>query len=251
MSSTDQAVAFIAMLAALDTTGTDTQHIDELTALEALKSAISARQARITDTFATSHRAKLIKAGSTPADARRSVCAQIALARRDSPSKGNRHVGLAHTLVHEMPLVLRALEHGHGSEWRATLIARETAHLSKEHHAEIDAAIADHLAGWSDQHTAHQARGWAHRLDPNGAADRARKAVTDRRVTIRPAADCMTYVTALLPVKEGVGVYGALHRAAMTAHCDPDDHRSKGQVMADTVPMDALASSGRSASSAR
>ena len=30
MSSTDQAVAFIAMLAALDTTGTDTQHIDEI-----------------------------------------------------------------------------------------------------------------------------------------------------------------------------------------------------------------------------
>src|SRR6478735_1316801 len=235
MSSTDQAVAFIAMLAALDTTGTDTQHIDELTALEALKSAISARQARITDAFATSHRAKLIKAGSTPADARRSVCAQIALARRDSPTKGNRHVGLAHTLVHEMPLVLRALSRGEGSEWRATLIARETAHLSKEHHAEIDAAIADHLAGWSDQHTAHQARGWAHRLDPDGAADRARKAVTDRRVTIRPAPDCMTDLTALLPMKEGVGVYGALHRAAMTAHGDPDDHRSKGQVMADEL----------------
>jgi hypothetical protein len=249
MSSTEQAVAFIAMLAALDTAGSDADHIDELTALEALKAAISARQARVTDAFAVSHRSKLIKAGSTSTDARRSVCAQIGLARRDSPSKGNRHVGLAHTLVHEMPLVLRALEHGQGSEWRATLIARETAHLSTEHHAEIDAAIADQLAGWSDQHTAHQARGWAHRLDPNGAADRARKAVTDRRVTIRPAADCMTYLTALLPVKEGVGVYGVLHRAAMTAHCDPDDHRSKGHVMADTVPIDALASSGRSASS--
>jgi hypothetical protein len=46
-------------------------------------------------------------------------------------------------------------------------------------------------------------------LDPNGAADRARKAVTDRRVTIRPAPDCMTYLTALLPVKDGVGVYGS------------------------------------------
>ena len=45
----------------------------------------------------------------------------------------------------------------------------------------------------------------------------------------------MTYVTALLPVKDGVGVYGALHRAAMTAHCNPDDHRSKGQVMADEL----------------
>ena len=170
MSSTEQAVAFIATLAALDTTGTDTDHIDELTALEALKAAISARQARITDAFVLSHRAKLIRAGSKSVDARRSVCAQIGLARRDSPHKGNRHVGLAATLVHELPLVLQALERGEGSEWRATLIARETAHLSKEHHAEIDAAIADQLAGWSDQHTAHQARCLADRLDPDRTA---------------------------------------------------------------------------------
>ena len=250
MSSTEQAVAFRALLAALDTAGSDAELIDEITALEQLKTAITARQARLTDAFAVSQRAELIKAGVKPVDARRSVCAQIGLARRDSPHRGNLHVGLAHTLVHEMPRVLQVMERGEASEWRATLIARETAHLSKEHRGEIDAAIADQLAGWSDQHTAHQARGWAHRLDPDGAADRARKAVTDRRVTIRPAPDCMTHLTALLPVKEGVGVYGALHRAAMTAHCDPDDHRSKGQVMADTVPMDALASSGRSASTA-
>ena len=235
MSSTEKAVAFLATLAALDIPGSDAERIDEITALEQLKTAISARQARLTDAFAVSHRAKLVKAGVKPVDARRSVCAQIALARRDSPHKGNRHVGLAHTLVHEMPRVLQVLEHGEGSEWRATLIARETAHLSVEHRARIDAAIAPHLAGWGDRHTAQQARSWAHRLDPQGAADRARKAVTDRRVTIRPAPDCMTYLTALLPVKEGVGVYGVLHRAAMTAHTNPDDHRSTGQVMADEL----------------
>ncbi len=235
MSSTEPAVAFRVMLAALDIPGSDAERIDEITALEQLKTAISARQARLTDAFAVSHRAKLVKAGVKPVDARRSVCAQIALARRDSPHKGNRHVGLAHTLVHEMPRVLQVMEHGEGSEWRATLIARETAHLSTEDHARIDAALAPHLPGWSDQHTAQQARGWAHRLDPTGAADRARKAVTDRRVTIRPAPDCMTYLTALLPVKEGVGVYGVLHRAAMTAHTNPDDHRSTGQVMADEL----------------
>jgi hypothetical protein len=212
MSSTEQAVALVAMLAALGTDGSDPERIDEITALEQLKAAISARQARLTDAFAVAQRARLIKAGSTSADARRSVCAQIALARRDSPHKGNRHVGLAHTLVHEMPQVLHVLERGESSEWRATLIARETAHLGVEHRARIDAAIAPQLPGWSDQHTAHQADGWAHRLDPNGAADRARTAVTDRRVTIRPAPDCMTYLTALLPMKEGVGVYGVLHR---------------------------------------
>src|SRR6185437_10042593 len=47
--------------------------------------------------------------------------------------------------------------------------------------------------------------------------------------------DCMTYLTALLPVKDGVAVYGELHRRAMTAACDPDEHRSRGQVMADEL----------------
>ena len=57
-----------------------------------------------------------------------------------------------------------------------------------------------------------------------------RKAESDRTVTIRPAPDTMTYVTALLPVAKGVGVYAALKRAADTTF----DDRSRGQVMADT-----------------
>ena len=60
--------------------------------------------------------------------------------------------------------------------------------------------------------------------------DRAAKAEADRTVTIRPAPDTMTYVTVLLPVAKGVGVYAALRRAADTTF----DDRSRGQVMADT-----------------
>ncbi|EFD74774.1 conserved hypothetical protein [Mycobacterium tuberculosis GM 1503] len=41
----------------------------------------------------------------------------------------------------------------------------------------------------------------------------------------------MTYLTALLPVAQGVSVYAALTRAADT-RCDG---RSRGQVMADTL----------------
>lgn len=225
----------IAELGTLNPENTDAERIDLLTALEHLKSATSAAQARLTDAFAVSQRATLIGNGADTRDARRSVGAQVALARRDSPHKGNRHVGLAATLVHEMPGVLGALQRGQTSEWRATLIARETAHLSKEHRAEIDAAIAGQLGGWGDRRTEREVRAWVQRLDPCGAADRARKAAGDRRVSIRPAPDCMTYLTALLPVKEGVAVYGELHRRAMSAAVDPDEHRSKGQVMADEL----------------
>src|SRR6476661_6178645 len=235
--STDAIAAVIAMLAELDTNVSDAERIDRLTALERVKSAVAvaAAQARFTDAFNRSELPRLVEGGADARDAQRSVCAQVGLARRDSPHKGGRHVGLAATLVHEMPGVLRALQRGETSEWRATVVARETAHLSPEHRAQIDAGIAEALAGWGDARTERETRAWAQRLDPYGAADRARKAAADRRVSIRPAPDCMTYLTALLPVKEGCAVFGELHRKAMAAAVDPDEHRSRGQVMADTL----------------
>ena len=47
----------------------------------------------------------------------------------------------------------------------------------------------------------------------------------------RPAPDTMTYVTALLPVKQGVSCLCGAQRAADTTF----DGRSRGQVMADTL----------------
>lgn len=78
---------------------------------------------------------------------------------------------------------------------------------------------------------AAEAKAIAYRLDPHAVVDRAAKAAEDRGVTIRPAPDTMTYVTALLPVAQGVSVYAALKREADVT-CD---ERSRGQVMADTM----------------
>jgi hypothetical protein len=129
--STDAIAAVIAMLAELDTNVSDAERIDRLTALERVKSAVAAAQARFTDAFNRSQLPRLVEGGADARDAQRSVCAQVGLARRDSPHKGGRHVGLAATLVHEMPGVLHALERGETSEWRATVVARETAHVSE------------------------------------------------------------------------------------------------------------------------
>jgi Domain of unknown function (DUF222) len=92
---------------------------------------------------------------------------------------------------------------------------------------------ADHAAlkGLGDKRIEADAKAIAYRLDPQAVVDRTSKAAHDRTVTIRPAPDTMTYVTVLLPVDKGVGVYAALRRAADTTF----DERSRGQVMADTV----------------
>jgi hypothetical protein len=114
------------------------------------------------------------------------------------------------------------------------LIVRESACLAVEDRRALDAELCadvSKLQGMGDARITAAAKEVAARLDAQAVVDRAAKAEADRTVTIRPAPDCMTYVTVLLPVRQGVGVYAALTRAADTTF----DDRSRGQVMADTV----------------
>jgi hypothetical protein len=61
--------------------------------------------------------------------------------------KGNRHLGFAKALVHEMPHTLAALEAGVLTEWRATLIVRESACLDVEDRRALDAELCADPAG--------------------------------------------------------------------------------------------------------
>jgi hypothetical protein len=149
------------------------------------------------------------------------VAGEVALARRDSPARGGRHLGFAKALVHEMPYTLAALQSGALSEWRATLIVRESACLDVEDRRTLDAELCadvSTLEGMGDARITAAAKEIACRLDAQAVVDRAAKAEADRTVTIRPAPDCMTYVTALLPVAQGVGVYAALNSNVEVMH---------------------------------
>ena len=77
-------------------------------------------------------------------------------------------------------------------------------------------------------------RAEAGRIDTASVVVRRRHAEADRHVTLRPAPDTMTWLSALLPVKEGVAAYAALTRAAESARATGDP-RGKGQVMADAL----------------
>ncbi|MCH9641734.1 MAG: HNH endonuclease [Actinomycetia bacterium] len=202
--------------------------------LERVKSAAAAAQVRATALWAAKRRTAEVAAGVSAAKQGRGLAGEVALARRDAPVRGGRHLGFAKALFNEMPHTLAALASGHLSEWRATLIVRESACLSVQHRRELDARLcadADRLNGWSDRRVAAEAKKIACELDVAAVVDRCAKAAQDRCVTIRPAPDTMTYVTALLPVAQGVGVYAALTKAANTTF----DDRSRGQVMADTL----------------
>ncbi|WP_426978474.1 DUF222 domain-containing protein [Pseudarthrobacter sp. O4] len=209
--------------------------IDQLRQLEDLKSAAAALQARITVAFDAAQRRVQCAQGLPAAELGAGVAAQLALARRESPARGGRLLGLAKALVTEMPHTLAALHTGQLNEWRATLLVKETACLSAADRCAVDARLAADtgtFAGAGDREIIAAAKACAYRLDPRSVTQRASHAATERHVSLRPAPDTMAYLTALLPVAEGVAAYAALSRHADSLRA-AGDPRGRGQLMAD------------------
>jgi len=210
--------------------------IDQLRGLEDLKAFAGARQASTAVAFDLQQRHEQAAAGVPVDQQGAGVAAQIALARRESPAKGSRLLGMAKTLT-GMPRTYSAFRSGFLNEWRATLVVKETICLSPEDRAGVDeelAADTGALDGMGDKAIVAAVRAAAYRRDPASVAKRAAHAVTERSVSLRPAPDTMTYLTALLPVAKGVAAYAALSKEADTLRSTGDD-RSRGQAMADTL----------------
>ncbi|WP_370499613.1 HNH endonuclease [Mycolicibacterium sp. jd] len=201
---------------------------------ERLKSQAAAAQARATALWAAKRHAAEQARGVPAAKRGKGLASEVALARHDAPVLGNRHLGFAKTLVEEMPHTLAALECGALSEWRATLIVRESACLSVQHRRALDAELCGDvttLAGWGNKRVEAEAKTIAARLDAAAVVERSENAAADCAVTCRPAPNNMVYVTLRLPLTRGVGIYAACKRAADTTF----DGRPRGQVMTDTV----------------
>lgn len=216
--------------AALD----DAQRIELIAALESLKHTAAAAQAAVTVAFADSQDAALAACDMERPQRSRSVGSQVALARRESPWRGSRHLGLAKALVREMPCTYTALQDGRISEWAATLVVQATACLSVADRAAVDAQLTSRFGSLSDGQVGKVARALAGQVDPASVVARARKAQSERRVTVRPAPDTMAYLTALLPVSEAVACFAALTRLTDGPR-QAGDERGRGQVMADEL----------------
>jgi hypothetical protein len=235
--SVDDVHAMAAVLARVGAGLDDPGRVEMLRALERLKCAAEGAQAVVTADFDASQRAVQAAAGVAAAEQGRGVAAQVALARRESPHRGRRHLKLAGVLAHQMPCTGVGLSSGRISEWRAMILARETECLSRGDRAEVDRRLAgdlDVLEAMGDRELAAAARELAYQLDPLSFVERRRRAEADRRVTLRPAPEVMAQLGALVPVKAGVAVWAVLSREADRRRAE-GDRRSRDQIMADTL----------------
>ena len=237
MPSRAEIEAFTARLAGSCDGLDDADRIDRIRAMEELKCAAEGAQAVLTADFDESQRAAAAAAGVPKARQGRGIALQIAFARRESHRKGEQHVGLARVLRDEMCHTLSTLRSGKITEWRAMVLARETACLPREDRRVVDQRLAgdpDRLEAMGDREAEVAARDLACQLDPASVVERRRRAEADRHTTLRPAPDTMTWLGALLPVKQGVAVHKSLLDEADRRKA-AGDSRSRGAIMADTL----------------
>jgi len=159
----------------------DEQRVDLVGELERVKGAASSAQARATDAVRCSR--EMV----APQDAARSVGSMVALARRESPALGDRFMGMARALVHEMPCTMAALTAGEVGERHAVAVVAATAALSREHRGVVDARLAGVLGRLGVAQLGRAAGRVAAELDAGSVVARMEAAVRSRRVTVYPA----------------------------------------------------------------
>ena len=133
----------------------DRERVELVAELERVKGAASAAQARAAFAVAES------RATSAPSDAGRSVGSEVALARRESPTSGDRFVGLSRALMTQLPRTLAALAAGKCSERHAMVVARVSSMLSEEHRAELDRRVGPLLGRLGVDQADRAKAGWA------------------------------------------------------------------------------------------
>jgi hypothetical protein len=226
---------FRGWLGSLDAAGlSDRERVDVVAELERLKGAASGAQARFVDEVRRSREV------AAPQDAARSIGSEVALARSETPTCGDRFVRVSRALVHEMPHTLRALSSGRCSEAHATKVVEATSCLSPADRAVVDARVGPLLERLGVRASEQAARRVAAGLDAAAVVRRMEAAVASRRVTMRAAPDGMAYLTVLGPITEVVGAHEALAARARTVvagHADDEPHqgRGTGAVATDTA----------------
>ncbi|GAA3085534.1 hypothetical protein GCM10010464_56900 [Pseudonocardia yunnanensis] len=194
----------------------DAQLIDAMVGCERTAAWAEARQARLMAEFAKR------RPPDDPAPAasdRLPVTSpfapdEVGLALRLSRGSANARIARSLELVHRLPETLQAWESGQLDERRVTAICDSVRHLSPEKAQAVQQRV---LARASEQ-TPAQLRAALNRavlsVDPDGGAERHRRARCDRRVAVGDERDGMASLWALLSAPDARSAYQWLSRLA-------------------------------------
>lgn len=228
-------VALRESLPAADLRGlSDAGRLELLHQIELLTRTLAAVSATVQVAFHASQVGAQLQAGVSPRRAGGAVPDDLATARMCSPYWGSRDLTAAKGLCEHLPRTLRALVAGVISPYQARLVAEGTTCVDPEHRAEIDERLEPRLPGISNRELEAAVRALVYEVDPSGFVARARRAASDRGVSVRPAPDVMGILTARLPAPQAIAVYQSLDGAARAKRASGDP-RTVDQLRADEL----------------
>ncbi|OLL70978.1 hypothetical protein Ae168Ps1_5481c [Pseudonocardia sp. Ae168_Ps1] len=212
--------------------------IDQIQQLESVQHSLAALHATRVRAFARLHVENGITAGQTDPDRlQRGVVAQVGLACRVSPTEARRRVSVARDLHDGLDHVRGLFGAGELSAAKVAAVVSACSDLDRAERAAVDVRLAGHdLTRLGIRRLQDLARRFAAEVVPEKFLARVESARAERRVTLRPAPDAMTFLTAYLPVEQGVACLVALNKAFTEVSVNPAPlTRTRGQVMADTL----------------
>ena len=214
---------------------TDAVRIDRIARLEKLRAVTAALQLAETVRFGQSQTAAQLARDMHPREIGTGIADQIGLACQLSAFQGGRRLGAARALWFDLPQTFAALTAGDLSERVAEAVVHETRHLEHDLRQRVDQEVITagitEMGLWAATACVKK---YAYEADRVGYVERGRTERKQRRVTLRPAPDTMSFLTGHLPVEQGVACLAALrlHTDALKA---VGDARTRGQIMADTL----------------
>ncbi|ADG77031.1 HNH endonuclease OS=Tsukamurella paurometabola (strain ATCC 8368 / DSM / CCUG 35730 / CIP 100753/ JCM 10117 / KCTC 9821 / NBRC 16120 / NCIMB 702349 / NCTC 13040) OX=521096 GN=Tpau_0390 PE=3 SV=1 [Tsukamurella paurometabola] len=209
-----------------------------LSALERLRARVVFDQYRLIVELLRARVCERIAAGAAQDRWEAGVASEVALALRVSTNRATAMLSRAKVLARDLPATFARLREGDVSPEAVEVIVAGVSHLEPRLKTEADTALCGEnfaAGGLGLKRLQDTVKQVAYRLDAQATVDRVALAAKDRRVTVRPAPDCMARVSILLPVAQAVGVYAALKTAADAVFGVPGEPRSRGQIMADTA----------------
>ncbi|SFM70628.1 protein of unknown function [Pseudonocardia ammonioxydans] len=216
----------------------ESELIDQIQQIESLQNSLAALQANRIRSFARTHVDRRIRSGVVDPDKlERGVIAQLGLACRVSPTEARSRLRAARDLREGLDHIRGLFVAGELNRDKIAAIVTATADLDTGQRAAVDARLAAHeLTRLGIGRLRDLVRRLVAEIAPEKFRSRVEAARAQRRVTLRPAPDGMSYLTAYLPVEQGVACLAALHKAFTEVSVDPAPlTRSRGQVMADTL----------------
>ncbi|PKI91928.1 hypothetical protein CW368_03500 [Actinomycetales bacterium SN12] len=222
--------------------------LDDVTCSEVDANRYAARQAqRVVEAvqFARQH-PEIYTIDADGQMAERAVVLELSVRLRISQERVRELCVVAETAARDLPLLWQRARDGFASMHNVGVIVtaagpltspvgapREVRDAEAAALAKLDRAAHEWVLTCSSAALRQRAKKLVDRITGDTAARRHTRAMADRHVTLSPAGDGMSWITALLPTHEAVAAMGRLTATAKHIQKDKREGRARSQIRAD------------------